>query len=72
MAVSLLAPGNMARANPIAVAVPLPVLVLGPVAASAYLLLNWLASGMLLATMTLALPALARLVAAALPSLRPL
>ena len=72
LAVSLFAPGNMARANLIAVAVPLPVLVLGPVAASAYLLLNWLSSGVLLAVTALALPALARLVAAGLTSLRAL
>ena len=72
LAVSLLAPGNMARADLIAVAVPLPVLVLGPFAASAYLLLNWLSSGVLLAATALALPALARLVAAELPALRPL
>ena len=72
LAVSLLAPGNMARANLIDVAVPLPVLVLGPVAASAYLLLNWISSGVLVAVTALSLPALARLVATAVPALRPL
>ena len=62
----------MARADLIAVAVPLPVLALGPVAASVYLLLNWLSSGVLLATTALALPALDRLVAARPRALGPL
>ena len=72
LAGSLLAPGNMARADLIAVAVPPPVLVLGPIAASAYLLLNWLSSAVLLAATALALPALARLVAVGVPALHPL
>ncbi|GAA4029363.1 hypothetical protein GCM10022409_11950 [Hymenobacter glaciei] len=70
LAVSLLAPGNMARADLIAVEVPPLVLLLGPVGASVYMLLNWLSSGVLLATTAIALPVLARLVAAGLPALR--
>lgn len=69
LAVSLLAPGNAARAALIGASVPLPLLVLGPLGSSAYLLLNWASSGVLLAATLLALPALSRLVAAAPPAL---
>lgn len=69
LAVSGLAPGNLVRAAIIDTAVPGPLLVLGPLGSSAYLLLNWASSGVLLAATALALPALARLVEAAPPAL---
>ncbi|GAB2945563.1 hypothetical protein GCM10027048_08260 [Hymenobacter coalescens] len=64
LAVSFLAPGNMARATMINRSVPLPWVVAGSVSSSAYLLLNWLSSGVLQTTTLLALPALLRLTAA--------
>ncbi|GAA3987761.1 hypothetical protein GCM10022407_35460 [Hymenobacter antarcticus] len=70
LAVSLLAPGNMARANIIAVPVSWSWVIGGSLASSAYLLLNWASSGVLLFGTALALPALARVVAAAPQPLR--
>lgn len=62
--VSFLAPGNMARATLINRSVSLIWVVVGPFSASAYLLLNWLSSGLLIGSSLLVLPALARLAAA--------
>lgn len=62
LAFSLLAPGNLARAAMIDIAVPWYKVVLGPPAASSYLLLNWLGSGVLLFSSALAVPLLVRLV----------
>ncbi|NVO32644.1 DUF6056 family protein [Hymenobacter lapidiphilus] len=62
LAFSLLAPGNMARAAIIDIAVPWHKVLLGPPVAMSYLLLNWLSSGVLLFGSVLAVPALVRLV----------
>jgi hypothetical protein len=70
LAVSLLAPGNMARAAIIDVPVSIPKVVFGSVAGTAYLLLNWTSSGVLVAATVLVLPALARLEAVPSPTLR--
>ena len=69
LAVSLLAPGNMARSAIIGVPVSWPWVLGGSLASSAYLLLNWASSGVLLFGTVLAVPALARLVAVPPPAL---
>ncbi|WP_046246679.1 DUF6056 family protein [Hymenobacter terrenus] len=70
LAVSLFAPGNMARAAIIDVPVSLSWMVAGSIASSGYLLLNWVSSGVLLFSTLLALPALVRVVAVLPPALR--
>ena len=64
LAGSLLAPGNAARAAIIAVPVSWLWVLGGSMASSAYLLLNWASSGVLLFGTALAVPALAQLIAA--------
>lgn len=64
LAVSLLAPGNMMRSDIIAVPVSWAWVVGGSLASSAYLLLNWTSSGVLLFSTLLALPALVSVAAA--------
>lgn len=70
LAVSFLAPGNMARAGIIDVPVPIAWVLMGSAGGAAYMVLNWTSSGVLVAVTLLAWPALTRLVAAPPPAIR--